>query len=147
MPRLEIELPERFRFASELCMYAGHVNLGGHLDNAQLLILYSEVRRRFFAELGCSEENLEGLRTMLTDAAVIYVSEAFVGEVLVFQVATRDFNRYGCDLVWLAREKLTGREVARGKSGFVFVDSATRRPAPVPPSFKDRSSAPGITAC
>ena len=38
-------------------------------------------------------------------AAVQYRSEAFHGEVLVFDMAADDFNKYGCDLVWRITEK------------------------------------------
>lgn len=138
MPRLTLDLPDRFRFSTELCIYTAHINQGGHLDNVQILHLYSEARRRFFAELGYSEANVEGLRTVMADALVIYRSEAFVGETLVFQIAAGDNNRYGGDLIWCAHEKLSGREVARGKSGFVFVDPTTRRPSAAPLAFRER---------
>jgi 4-hydroxybenzoyl-CoA thioesterase len=141
MPRLQLDLPEQFRFASELTIYFGHINPGGHLDNAQLLVLYAEARRRYFADLGYAESDVEGLRTTMTDAAVIYRSEAFVGEVLVFQIAPSDFNKYGRDLLWLACEKKSGREVARGKSGLVFLQPGLRKPAPVPEAFRLRVAA------
>jgi acyl-CoA thioester hydrolase len=32
----------------------------------------------------------------------------------------------------------TGREVARGKIGLVFIDRETRQVAPVPPAFLDQ---------
>ena len=142
MPRLQLDLPEQFRFSTEITVYSSHINQGGHLDNGQLLILCSEARRRFFLALGYTEASVEGLRTTLTDAAVIYRSEAFVGEVLIFQLAARDYNKYGGDLVWVAHEKLSGREVARGKSGFVFLEAGERRPAPVPANFKQRAAIP-----
>jgi 4-hydroxybenzoyl-CoA thioesterase len=33
-------------------------------------------------------------------------------------------------------EQLSGREVARGKTGIVFFDYATRKTAPVPAAFR-----------
>ena len=60
MPRIQIDLPDRFAFSTEMSIYISHVNQGGHLDNAQLLSLESEARARFFqaqsnreAEVGC----------------------------------------------------------------------------------------------
>ena len=49
-----------------------------------------------------------------------------------------DFNKYGCDLVWLASERESGREVARGKTGIMFFDYTARKPAGVPPAFSQR---------
>ena len=140
MPRLQLDVPADFHFSTEVLIYAGHINAGAHLDNGQLLVLYSEARRRFFASLGYTEANVEGLGTTMTDAMVIYRSEGFVGETLVFRIAAGDFNRYGGDLVWIAHEKLSGREVARGKSGFVFLQAGVRKPAGVPAAFLARLS-------
>ena len=72
---------------------------------------------------------------LVADAAVQYKSEAFHGEVLVFEMAPDDFNKYGCDLVWRATDKASGREVARGKTGIIFFDYQQRKAAPVPAGF------------
>jgi hypothetical protein len=55
MPRLQIDVPGQFHFSTEIAVYVGHINSGAHLDNVQLLTLYSEARRRFFARLGRAE--------------------------------------------------------------------------------------------
>lgn len=140
MPRLHIDLPESFRFSTEITVYTSHINMGGHLDNALLLTLVSEARWRFFDSLGYNEADIENCYTTVTDALVVYRSEAFVGEVLLFQMAAQDFNKYGCDLMWLATEKSSGREVARGKTGIVFLVQGQRKVAPIPPAFIERLS-------
>lgn len=141
MPRIAVELPARFPFSTEIAIYQSHINEAGHLDNAQLLTLVSEARMRFFTHLGFDQGNIEGVGIVIADAAVQYRSEAFRGEVLVLALAAHDFNERGCDLAWQAREKTTGREVARGKTGIVFFDYATRTVAAVPPSFRRRVDA------
>ena len=132
MARIIFELPERFGFHTDLQVYISHVNQGGHLDNAQLLSLVSEARVRFFRSLGYAEADVAGLSTVVGDMLAQYKSEAFHGETLRVQMTPRDFNRYGCDLVFCMTEVSTGREVARGKTGVVFIDRATRKPAPIP---------------
>ena len=77
----------------------------------------------------------------VADAAVQYKSEAFHGEVLVAAMTPVDFNKYGCDLVWRLSEKDSGREVARGKTGIVFFDYTSRKMAPVPAAFRQRTEA------
>lgn len=138
MARVKVDLPETFAFRTELPLYVQHINHGGHLDNAQLLALASEARARFFQSLGYDELDVEGLGIVVADAAVQYKSEAFHGEVLGFELAPAAFNKYGFDLVWRAAERSSGREVARGKTGAVFLDYATRRVAPAPESFARR---------
>jgi acyl-CoA thioester hydrolase len=138
MARIEIQLPENFAFATELPLYIGHINYGGHLDNALLLALVSEARVRFFKSLGYGELDVEGAGIVVADAAVQYRSEAFHGETMVVGMAARDFNKYGCDLVWRMRDQASGREVARGKTGIVFFDYAVRRVTTVPEKFRQR---------
>jgi 4-hydroxybenzoyl-CoA thioesterase len=138
MPRIKIELPERFPFATDITIYQSHINYGGHLDNAQLLTLVSEARSRFFSSLGYHEGNVEGVGIILADAAVQYKSEAFHGEVMEVRMTANDFSKNGCDLVWQMSEKTSGREVARGKSGVVFMDYTARKIAPLPEEFRRR---------
>ena len=135
MARIVIELPERFAFSTSLLVYINHINYGNHLDNSALLSLVSEARVRFFKSFGYTELDVEGLGIIVADAAVQYRSEAFHGEELVFEMTAREFNKYGCDLVWRASEKQSGREVARGKTGIIFFDYTARKPAAAPEAF------------
>ena len=139
MARVIIELPEHFLFTTDIPIYIGHINYGHHLDNAALIGLLSEARVRFFKSLGYTELDVEGVGIVVADAAMQYKSEAFHGETLVFQIAPADFNKYGCDLMWRASDKASGREVARGKTGILFFDYTARRPAPVPEGFRQRT--------
>jgi hypothetical protein len=77
---------------------------------------------------------------VVADAAVQYRSEAFHGEVMVVGMSAGDFGSKGCDLLWRMHEKLSQREVARGKTGIVFFDYAARKVAPVPASFRARAA-------
>jgi 4-hydroxybenzoyl-CoA thioesterase len=140
MARIEITLPDSFPFTTEIQLYIGHINYGGHLDNALLLTVVSEARLRFFKSMGYSELNVEGVGIIVADAALQYRSEAFHGEVMVVRMAAGDFNNVGCDLLWRMTEETTGREVARGKTGIVFFDYAARKVARVPEGFRRLAS-------
>lgn len=142
MTRVVFELPPKFVFATELQVYISHVNQGGHLDNAQLLSLVSEARVRFFKSLGYAEADVEGVSTVVGDMVAQYKSEAFHGETLRVEMVPADFNKYGFDLVFRMSDRLTGREVARGKTGVVFIDRVTRKVTSVPPAIQQRL--PGV---
>ena len=139
MARIIIELPEQFQFSTTLTVYQSHINHAGHVDNALLLTLVSEARARFFKSLDVPEVDRNGLGIVVADTAIQYLSEAFHGEELTIEVAADDFNKYGCDLMWQASDKASGREVARGKTGILFFDYTARRPAPVPEGFRQRT--------
>lgn len=141
MPRIKIDLPEKFIFSTEIPIYINHINYGNHLDNAALLSLVSEARVRFFKAFGYTELNVEGCGIVVADVAAQYKSEAFYGEVLVFEMSANDFNKYGCDLVWRISDQASGREVARGKTGIMFFDYTARKAAPVPAAFVAKASA------
>ncbi len=138
MPRIQFELPAQFPFSTDIQIYISHVNQGGHLDNAQLMTLVSEARLRFFQSLGYREAGVEGRSIVVGDVVAQYKSEAFHGETVVVAMAPQDFNRYGFDLVFRMTDRASGREVARGKTGIVFIDRATRKVTPVPPAFLDK---------
>ena len=140
MPRITVDLPEHFTFSTELAVYIGHINYGHHLDNSALLSLVSEARVRFFQSMGYTELDVDGAGIIIADAAVQYRSEALHGDILIFQMAATDFNKYGCDLVWRATEKSTGRDVARGKTGIVFFDYTAKKMVLVPAGFLERSA-------
>ena len=139
MARVQIHLPDHFVFSTDITLYVGHINYGGHLDNALLLSLVSEARARFFKSLGYTELDVEGRGIVVADAALQYQSEAFHGEVLVVDMVADEFRSKGCDLVWRMRDKATQRDVACGKTGIVFFDYAARKTAAVPESFRTRA--------
>ncbi len=132
MARIVFDLPTRFAFTTDLQVYISHVNQGGHLDNAQLLSLVSEARVRFFQALGYREGQVDGAAIVVGDLLAQYKSEAFHGETLRVRMQPMDFNRYGFDLVFCMNEVSVGREVARGKTGIVFIDAGTRKVTPIP---------------
>lgn len=135
MARIDIALPEQFLFSTEIPLYIGHINYGGHLDNALLLTLVSEARVRFFKSLGYTELDVEGVGIVVADAALQYKAEAFHGETMVLDMAPAEINKYGFDLVWRMGDKASGREIARGKTGILFFDYGPRKVARVPEAF------------
>ena len=145
MARIQFSLPDRFAFSTDVQIYISHVNQGGHLDNALLLTLVSEARVRFFRWLGYSGEfDIEGLSIVVADMMAQYKSEGFYGETIQIDMVPDDFNKYGFDLVFRLSEKTSGREVARGKSGVVFVAGSPKKASPMPAGFLERLQAHGV---
>jgi acyl-CoA thioesterase FadM len=136
MARISVELPEHFSFSTEIPLYAIHINMGGHLDNAMVMSIVSEARTRFFASHGASDRETEGKAAFTGDAVVQYISEGFYGDVMVVEMQPREFNKYGFDLAFRMSNKASGREVARGKLGLVFYDREAKKVAPIPESLK-----------
>ena len=137
MPRVRLELPEKFAFSTEIPLRFSDINYGGHLGNDAVLSLAQESRIRFLRIHGWSEQDVAGVGMIMTDAVVVYRSEAFYGDVLTIELAVADIQTLGCDFLFRLVNRATGKEVARVKTGIVFFDYARRKPSPVPEEFRN----------
>ena len=141
MPRVRLPMPDSFPFATTVTVRVTDANYGGHLGNDSLLSLLQEARVRYLRKHGYSEKNVEGAGIIMTDAVVVYASQAFPGEELRIEVGVDDIARVGCDFLYRVTESSGGREVARAKTGIVFFDYGTGKVAPIPDSFRERFAA------
>jgi YbgC/YbaW family acyl-CoA thioester hydrolase len=137
MARIQLILPRKFIFKTDITVRASDLNYGGHVGNDTMLTLIQEARVRFYHTLGYKDEvSFEGsVGQIITDAAVQYKAEAFLSDVLQVQIAVSDFTKYGFDMMYLVSNKQTGVEVARAKTGIVCFDYNTRKISVVPTSL------------
>jgi acyl-CoA thioesterase FadM len=133
--RLTLELPEAYSFCTKLNVRVSDVNYANHLGNDAMVSLLHEARLGFLKTLGFTEANIAGLGLMVTDLAVVYKSEAFVGDQLSFHVGVTDFNKYGCDVIYKVVNEQADKLVAQAKTGVVFFDFDERKIAQVPKTF------------
>ena len=143
MARVTIELPSRFVFSTAVAIYTSHINQSRHLDSVALLTLFAEARARMLTALDYSRSSTD-VALIVADASVVYRSEAFYGDTLLFEIGAADFNKYGCDLVFRATVRGDGREVARGKNGMLFFDYRLRKPVPAPAEWVQRLRTPTL---
>jgi acyl-CoA thioesterase FadM len=136
MPRVQLDLPKKFVFFTNIPLRVSDINYGGHLGHDSVLTLTHEARVRFLAKHGFTEMDVYGAGLIISDAIIVYKSEAFWGEVVKIQIGISEFNKYGFDLIYKITEKKTKREIARVKTGMVFFDYKKRTVARVPPKFK-----------
>lgn len=142
MPRIKIELPEKFIFKTELSIRITDINYGGHLGNDSVLSLVHEARVKFLKHLGYSESDVEGTGIIMIDAAIQYKSESFYGDELIIEIAVTDFSQIGCDFIYRLSNKETGKEVSIVKTGIVFYDYKERKTVKVPALFKEKVLSP-----
>jgi acyl-CoA thioester hydrolase len=134
MARVTLDLPEKFLFTTEIAVRATDLNYGGHVGNDKILTLLQDARVAFYRSLGFKNElNFEGdIGQIIADAVIVYKSESFLGDVLVFQLGIAEFSKYGFDMVSLITNKSTGKEVARVKTAILCFDYAKKKVASVP---------------
>lgn len=135
MTRIKIDLPKKFIFFTEIPLRITDINYGGHLGNDSVLSIFQEARIRFLKEFGYSEIDIEGSSIIMTDAAVQYKSQGYYGDVLVVEVSVDDIQKAGCDFYYRSINKLSGKEVAVGKTGIAFFDYHKNKITSVPEKF------------
>ena len=135
MARIKLDLPAAFHFTTEIPIRISDINYGGHLGNDSVLSILHEARLRMLVENGWTEMNIEGVSVIMSDSVILYKSEGFYGESLRIQIAVNNFSNFGCDIHYLVRERESGREVVRAKTGIAFFNYEQRKLAPVPEKF------------
>jgi len=134
MARIHLNLPDKFLYSTDITVRVSDLNYGGHVGNDTMLTLLQEARIQFYRSLGFKDEtSFEGaVGQIIIDAAVQYKAESFLGDVLVIQIAAEDLTRFGFDFLYLVRNKATGQEVARGKTGIVCFDYSRKKIVSIP---------------
>jgi 4-hydroxybenzoyl-CoA thioesterase len=136
MARVELKLPERFPFVTEIPLRISDINYANHLGNDAVLSLAQEARVRWLASHGWGELDICGLGIVVADAAVVYRAEGRYGMVLRAELAWADVRSRGCDLLYRLTDMASGQEIARAKTGIIFYDYAARRVAHLPEPFR-----------
>jgi len=134
MARVQLDLPEKFLFSTELAVRASDLNYGNHVGHDRVLTLMQEARIRFYRTLGFKNElNFEGaVGQVIADVVVQYKSESFLADQLIIKIGVLDFNKYGFDMYYQIENKVSGKEVARAKIGIVCFDYDARKVARIP---------------
>jgi acyl-CoA thioester hydrolase len=136
MARIKLALPAHLPFRTELPVRISDINYGGHLGNDAVLSIVHEARIRFLQTLGYSELDIQGLGILMTDAVIVYSSEGHYGDVVSIEVGVTEFQMTSCDFVFRLINKATEKEIARAKTGIVFVNAHTRKISSVPETFR-----------
>ncbi len=141
MARIKLDLPDHYTFSTTLVVRVSDLNYGNHLGNDRMVSLLHEARLQFLLAHGYSEFNISGLGLIVTDLAVSFQAESFLGDELEFHIGVTDFNKYGCDFIYRVINIGTDKLVAEAKIGIVFYDYDERRIARVPKLFYEAFAA------
>ena len=133
--RIKFDLPDKFHFSTEIPVRIGDINYNDHLGNDAILSIVHEARMQFFRSHGWRELDIDGVGIIMADAAIMFKSEGFYGDVLAIDVAVNEISDIGCDLLYRITNKETGKEIARVKTGIVFFDYKSRKPVRTPKTF------------
>lgn len=140
MARIKLDLPKKFIFSTNYTVRISDVNYGGHVGNDAILTIMQEGRLALLKAMGIKDELSinEGVGIIVADAVVIYKSEGFHGDELEIKIAVDDFNKFGFDMYYQLINTLSGKEVARGKTGIVCLNYQEKKITPIPAKFEEK---------
>ncbi len=106
------------------------MNYADHVGNDRFLIYAQEARAAWLASMDYREINVEGCTTIVADAAIQFLAEAFAGDDLVVELALGGWHKYGLDLMYRI---VRGDEViALMKTALLMKDNKTGLLVPPP---------------
>lgn len=136
MSRIKLKPLTNYPFTFDITVRTTDLNYGGHLGNDSMLSLIHEARVAFLKSHGFTEKDCGGISLIIGDVAIVYQSEAFAGDLLLFEVAAADPSRSGFRLFYRIT-RLPGKDpIALAETGMVCYDYQTRRISFLPDSVR-----------
>jgi acyl-CoA thioesterase FadM len=143
MPKIKIELPDKFSFTAVIPVRITDLNYGGHAGNDSILSIIHEARVQFLRHYGYGELDLAGVGLIMSDVAIEFKSELFYGEALRVSVTAGEFSRVGFDLFYKLEKEAGDKQVpvAFAKTGMVCFNYSLKKIAAVPVEVSSRLGA------
>lgn len=138
MSRIKLELPEKFQFSTIISVRITDINYGNHLGNDALLSMIHEARVRYLNNIGLTEKSVGGCGIIMVDSVIIYKSEIFYGDEIVFDVSVENISGSGCDFYYRAMSQNNRKEAATAKTGIVFYDYTNKKITNAPKIFTEK---------
>ncbi len=140
MSRLEIGLPEKFIFCTQIPIRIGDINRASHLGHVNLVQIVEEARAQFWIDLGYKEEVdfKNGKGFIIGDLGVIFKGQAYYGQVLKIEIGAADVREKSYDLKYRVTECAGGAEIARAKTTILMFDFLLQKVIPLPEELKNK---------
>ncbi len=135
MQRIELQLPDKFVFTTEMPVRVDDVNYGGHLGNDRVLTLVHEARIRFLKEHGYSEMDIDGTGLIQVNTAITYEEEGKLGDLLSIRCAPDNVSPMGFDFYAQLSKEQTDDVIASVRTGMVGYDTERHQPVRLPETF------------
>ncbi len=137
MAGVQINMPDKTIFETDIKILIAHINYGGHLANDAVLSICQEARIRFLESLGYTELDIgEGRATIMADAAIRFLSEAYRGQEIAVSIGVDNISRCSFRLYYLLNNKQSGKAIAKVSTGIVSFDYKQKKVVSLPAPFK-----------
>jgi acyl-CoA thioester hydrolase len=138
MPRLEIPLPEKYIFSTQIPIRIGDINRAAHLSHVNLVQILEEARARFVTHLGYKDEfNIsQGKGFILADLQVIFEGQSYYGQVLQIEIGVTDIQEKSFGLVYLITNSENKSRVAIARTTILTFDYQMQKVIPLPEDLR-----------
>jgi acyl-CoA thioesterase FadM len=137
MPRLKLEPLDKYPFSIDITVRVTDLNYGGHLGNDSLLSMIHEARVAFLHYHGFTEMDFAGVSLIIGDTAIVYLGEAFAGDILRFEAAAGEPSSRGFRLFFRITNTKDNTPIALVENGMVCYDYKSRTTKNLPPAAKN----------
>jgi len=116
------------------------VDANAHVFNVNYLIYVDDALTDLFDDigLGFASHADDGVVVLVAHAECDFVGEAVIGEVLETTVVVSRVGNTSITFSFQVAKQGSGEVVATGTEVYVVVDIETRRPSPIPNTWRDK---------
>jgi YbgC/YbaW family acyl-CoA thioester hydrolase len=137
MAKMQLDLPSRFMFQTNIRIRIDDLNYGGHLSNDAYLKYMHESRVQFFNHLGLSEMNIGGCSVILGESTIVFQQECFYGENLLIELAVTNLGNKSFDFFYRFTKQENQSAVCEARTAMVCFNYETRGSVPIPDTFRN----------
>ncbi len=138
MPRLKIELPQKFLASVSVPVRITDINYGNHVGNNAIVEIIHEARVQFFQTQHFTELNIAGTALIMSELLVEYKNEAFYNDILEVAIYCGEVSRVAFELFYKISTKRNEQDIliALAKTGMVCYDYKIKKLSSVPEELK-----------
>lgn len=140
MARIEIGLPEKFIFSTNVPVRISDVNRAGHVSWDSMFRILDEASVQFWTSLGDSQTGGEKIARITVDAGINYKKQAYHGQTLRVEIGATELSGKGFDQVFRITDLANGTEIARAKAGVLCYDYETQKVVSIPEVLRQKLS-------
>lgn len=140
MPRIKIDLPETFKFITQIPVRITDINYGGHVGNDTVLTIIHEARMQWLASMGFTEMEFGNVGMIMSDVGIEFKSELFYGDIVITSVAVGEISKIGFEIFYKLEKETEGKKilVAAAKTGMVCYNYSAKKIAAIPTGTLDK---------
>lgn len=142
MPRVKIQLPEKFLFETLIPVRITDLNYGNHVGNDTILSILHEARVQYLGQFSLEELNFDGVGLIMSDVAIEFKNELFYGDKIIASVIATGFSKVAFELYYKLEKQNAGKRmiIAIAKTGMVCYDYPAKKIVSLPESARKKIS-------